>query len=1695
MHRSGTSAVTRVLNLLGADLPTRLMSAVPGDNDLGFWESIDIVDLHDDFLAAAQSCWDDLAPIDTARFQSEIAVQTRDRIVEILERDFAESQLFVIKDPRICRLVPLWLTILRQFGAQPLFVIPARNPLEVAASLQKRNEFSTEKSLLLWLWHVLEVERATRRSLRTFVSYADLLHDWRSAIRIIETDLGVTLSSPTKQAVEGIEGFLSERYRRHRFRSEDLESRPEVTDWVSRTFNALRDQRDNPGLCTRILNQVRRELLAAHSTYAPLLSDAHANLADARTDLRRLEAVVGFRDQELAEAHTFGSELSGQLKERSAELERLTEAVQERDRKLAEASEKAGQLSSQLVERQAELEQFEATMELRVAEVMAAREESKLIRAERQKHEAQIERLNTALRERDTELTEGHSETTLLSKRLAKRQDELDRLNATLRERDAELAEAREESASLRGKLEKNDAVLGQLDIELRARDTKLKEAYTEATFLRGGLEKLESELVRLYTALRRGDAELAEARTEIARLGEGLEARQTEGERLATALRERDASLAHTSNQVNVLTTRFEAQRVDLSRVSEDLARLESLRSRQSDQIEQLVSSKSWRLTKPMRVLVAALRRTYGALTIRTGPSPKRRLLESGLFDSGHYQRLLLDSGTATDRPLEHYLAEAALALSPHPLFDASFYLQQHPEVAEKDLNPLMHFLEIGRENSPHPLFDSAFYLEQLAATGRVPETNLLTDYLEQGVAEGLDPHPLFDTSYYLEANPRLRKSGENPLVHFVRTGAAELRNPHPLFDTRYYAEEACPHVLEHGSNPLVHFLSFGAAEGRSPHPLFDTSFYLHRHPEVAEKALNPLLHFLETGSETSPHPLFDAAYYLEQLAATDREPESSLLADYLEHGVAEDLDPHPLFDTSYYLETTPQLRETGENPLAHYMRTGAVEGRNPHLLFDTAHYAQFSCPGVFEHGFNPLVHFAFFGAAEGRNPHPMFDGSFYLQEHPEVKAQNLNPLLHFLEHGGATGLKTHPAYELDFFVESSKPSEWRRRTEAHSLRSIVRAKGIAFDEIRSPLVSAVIAVHNQIGFTLQCLHSLATGHGDIDLEVIVVDDGSSDATAEVLASVPNLRVVRHDSAKGFIDAANSGAAAARGEYLLFLNNDTVVPTGSIDGLLATFKEFPDAGAVGAKLLFGDGSLQEAGAIVWRDGSAWNFGRHQNPAEPQYNYARRVDYCSASCLMIGRRLFLEIGSFDRHFRPMYYEDTDLAFRVREAGKEVYYQPTAEVFHFEGATAGTDVASGMKSWQVDNQHKLVDRWRKQLASLPASGHQPNVSKDRGVTKRALIIDHRLPAPDQDAGSVRMYQITRIFRELGFKVTFIPHNLQKTEPYCRNLQAEGVEVLCAPFLTSIREHLEGSGELYDVVLLSRVNVAHDLLQAVRTSCPEALAVFDTVDLHYLRMTREAEHWDDPKIHKQARLIKYLELAVATRADSTLVVSKAERDLLLKEDANLQVDLLPLIHSPVDRVIPFSNRKNFYFIGGFEHPPNVDAVFWLVGEILPLIRKEIPAIHLFIVGSKVPPSIQQLASQHVTVTGYVEDLTPFLDGCRLSVAPIRFGAGIKGKVTQSLAHGVPCVLTSIAAEGIGLTNGKTAVIADTKEDLARGVVRVYQDEKLWTQLSAAGRDTIRKSFSVEAARRHLKKVIGRAEGVGERARHPRKSLQRV
>jgi O-antigen biosynthesis protein len=613
-----------------------------------------------------------------------------------------------------------------------------------------------------------------------------------------------------------------------------------------------------------------------------------------------------------------------------------------------------------------------------------------------------------------------------------------------------------------------------------------------------------------------------------------------------------------------------------------------------------------------------------------------------------------------------------------------------------------------------------------------------------------------------------------------------------------------------------------------------------------------------------------------------------------------------------------------------------------------------------------------------------------------------------------------------------------------------------IHFECQSEPLASIIIPFFNQLELTHLCLQSIHDNIGlSLKYEVILIDDCSDDFKP-LDDCLEGVIAHRNEVNSGFVHSCNIGASLAKGKYLVFLNNDTQVADGWLSELLGTFTLCPETGVVGSKLLFPDGRLQEAGGIIWKDGTGCNYGKGTDPNSPQYNYLREVDYCSGASLAIPEELFDKLGGFSEKFHPAYYEDTDLCFKARSAGCRVIYQPRSVVYHVEGATSGTSEESGAKAFQKKNRIKFLDSWKDALTQhFPPSGdfsEQYKASTRLAGKTTILIIDTYLPLHDKESGSHRIFHLIKILKELSCHVMFLPDNGSAEEPYASELLEMGIELLVDQTgQITPTEFLKERLSCIDIAWICRPQMFSKYSSLVRSKS-NASILYDTIDLHYLRVQRlwELGGSNDPRLKKKWKAYHRLETKCSSKADLTLTVTNEEAEIV--ESWNCPVHVVPNVHIPrTDSPPPFEERNGLLFIGSYLHPPNMDAVNWLCREIMPILWQKNPELELTLLGSNPTPEVKELAGEKIFVPGFIQNVEPYFDKARVFVAPLRYGAGMKGKVGQSMSLGLPVVTTPIGAEGMNLKNGKHAFIREDPAGIADNINTLLADKEKWNELS--------------------------------------------
>lgn len=628
-----------------------------------------------------------------------------------------------------------------------------------------------------------------------------------------------------------------------------------------------------------------------------------------------------------------------------------------------------------------------------------------------------------------------------------------------------------------------------------------------------------------------------------------------------------------------------------------------------------------------------------------------------------------------------------------------------------------------------------------------------------------------------------------------------------------------------------------------------------------------------------------------------------------------------------------------------------------------------------------------------------------------------------------------------------------------------------LSIPQFEKPKVSIVIPVYNQFDYTHACIKSIINTVKEVSYEIIIGDDMSTDATKKIKRYVSGVRVNVNKTDHGFLMNCNRAAKIAKGEYIIFLNNDTQVHEEWLSSLVALIESDDKIGLVGSKLVYPDGSLQEAGGIIWSDASGWNYGRNQNADMPEYNYVRECDYISGASIMISKSLWDEIGGFDERFKPAYCEDSDLAFEVRKRGYKVMYQPKSVVTHFEGVSNGTDLESGLKKYQVENSRKFKEKWESELQKQYESGQVPFCARERNHGKKVILfIDHYVPTYDKDAGSKTTFQYIKMFIEKGYVVKFVGDNYAKMEPYLTTLEQMGVEVLYGPWYAQhIFEWIDANKEFISVAYLNRPHITEKYIDYIKENT-DIKIIYYGHDLHFLRTQREYELENDENKLAESKMWKVKEFDILKKADMNYYPSYVEEEAIHKIDSSISVKAITAY--VFDKFIEdykydASNRSGILFVGGFSHGPNIDAVKWFAEEIYPIIKEKNSNINFYIVGSNAPEEIKQLDGNGIVFKGFVsdEELMELYSKCRIVVVPLRYGAGVKGKVVEAIYNGAPIVTTSVGAEGIaGVEN--VLKIEDDAESFAKTVIDLYSNDNELLELANKTQSFIKENFSTDA-----------------------------
>lgn len=624
------------------------------------------------------------------------------------------------------------------------------------------------------------------------------------------------------------------------------------------------------------------------------------------------------------------------------------------------------------------------------------------------------------------------------------------------------------------------------------------------------------------------------------------------------------------------------------------------------------------------------------------------------------------------------------------------------------------------------------------------------------------------------------------------------------------------------------------------------------------------------------------------------------------------------------------------------------------------------------------------------------------------------------------------------------------------------------------APKVSVLVVLYNQAHLTLRCLQLLRAQQG-VAIEVVLVDNDSTDATGRLLDRLDGVRVIRNAANRGFLLGTNTAAADARGRNLLLLNNDAFLRPGALAAALATLEGEPRAGAVGARLILPSGLLQEAGSIVWADGSTRGYGRGLAAQAGVAMFRRDVDYCSGAFLLTPRAVWQRLGGLDEAYAPAYYEETDYCLRLREAGLRVIYEPAAAVDHFE---FGSEVKQGDA---IEATQRNARRFRERHAQALQRDHLPpaegNLLAARDAAggsgcRRLLVIDDLLPLEANGAGLPRARALITGAVAAGWSVTQYPLHqpVVDWERLRRELPAT-VEVIDQRGVAGLGGFLAERAGHYDAILVSRPhNMAlfRDTVGGLPGSLGKARLIYDAEAIYAVREAAQAamDGRPLPEAEVEARVAAEIRNSGAG-ADAVICVTEAEH-ALCRRYLPPEQPIYRLMHAPLARLSApgHAARRGFLFIGRLRErdAPNWQGLAWFLRACWPLVRKALPDAEMTVVG-QLHPDHAELSAPGVRLVGSLEDLQPVYDASRVFLAPVRVGAGVPTKIIEATAAGLPVACTTLMARQLNWQDEGALAASDDPAGLAASAVALHEDAATWLAMRDRAQASLRRDFSAE------------------------------
>lgn len=924
-----------------------------------------------------------------------------------------------------------------------------------------------------------------------------------------------------------------------------------------------------------------------------------------------------------------------------------------------------------------------------------------------------------------------------------------------------------------------------------------------------------------------------------------------------------------------------------------------------------------------------------------------------------------------------------------------------------------------------------------------------------------GYQPNPYFDESYYVNRYSDVRNAisrGEfvSGFDHYRRFGYKD-RNPHWLFCEEYYITkyvDVARQIIngEFFFNGYDHYLQVGDLQFRSGTWFFDPLKYLKCLFDGDVK--RPFRHYMNNIDQNTniPSVFFDENWYINSYPNTIAELNSGLyvsaLHKYLSSCFESKFDPSCFFSEEFYLESNPDVFE-------------AVQS------------------GRFSKGYE---HFLLYGIQELRSPHPNIDlKKFYHNSYVQDLLLNGRISDVFVAWCVLNGKITKVEKIL---YESEESTKFSFQKKSSSLAINVARTKLDFS-FKNPLISVIVVIHNNFNMTINSLTALRSSYPN-EIQLIIVDSASSDENRCIENYVINAKILRFEGNIGFIRSCNEAVKFICSPYILFLNNDTEIKWGSIQSAIKRFDNEIKIGVIGGKIIRTNGLLQEAGAIIYRDGSVEGYLRDCSPDAPEANFVRRVDFCSGAALFTRTELFRKIGGFDENYIPAYYEETDYCVKIWKSNYEVIYDPSINVIHYEYASSsikeGTDYINRNR-YIFNSKHRDFLLNKKIKSKL--NSHLSRSIEKYG-SKRILFIEDKIPLKSYGSGFSRSYDIINTLSTMQHEITLFPvFKSSSSAVHLYEKFPDSVEIMWDRDINDLEYFITMRSGMYDAIWICRTqNVGRivPIIEKISHLIPLIEIIADTEAVSTVREEQHNRLKGLPQkdyIPFEIRLRSEFEcLSIATKI---VAVNDYDASLLKKNGFN-NVYILGHVQTPNPTPNIWSERSDLLFVGAIHdyNSPNYDSIIWMTTVLWPKLEKFLPIdVNLIIVGhlgsgisfSSFPKS------DRIKYIGKVDDIYYFYNRCRLFLAPTRFAAGIPYKIYEAASHGLPIVASNILCDQVKWNNDKEIISAENGnfQDFIEKIIDLYSNKTKWSEIRSGSFNKILiencNSFYVDS----IKKII--------------------